>query len=186
MGRSIRHLRTYDKSRRVNIIETALAGCFVITPELIVDERGFFARTFSTDEFASHGLDSSISQVSISYNEQVRTLRGLHYQRSPHAEAKLVRCTRGRIFDVAVDIGNRRWTAVELSEDNRLALYIPRGFAHGFLTLDPGSEVLYQISTPYTPKSAAGLRWDDPSLGIDWPTTPLSMSSNDRGLPTLG
>jgi len=169
----------------VNLAETGLAGCFVVTPDFVTDERGFFARTFSTQEFQAHGLNPVVSQVSMSYNVDALTLRGLHYQEVPHQEAKLVRCTRGRIFDVAVDMELRRWTSIELSEDNRQALYIPEGYAHGFLTLEPGSEVVYQVSVPYAPDSAAGVRWDDPSLGIDWPSTPVTISERDRCLPVL-
>lgn len=169
----------------MNLAETGLAGCFVVTPDFVTDERGFFARTFSTQEFQAHGLNPVVSQVSMSYNVDALTLRGLHYQEVPHQEAKLVRCTRGRIFDVAVDLEDRRWTSIELSEDNRQALYIPEGYAHGFLTLEPGSEVVYQVSVPYAPHSAAGIRWDDPSLGIDWPSTPVTISERDRRLPAL-
>ncbi len=165
---------------------TELPGCHVVEPERQVDERGFFARTFAVDEFAAHGLNPAVNQVSVSYNAKAGTLRGLHYQRAPHEEAKLVRCTRGRIFDVAVDLAARRWTAVELSEENGLGLYIPEGFAHGFVTLEPASEVLYLISTAYAPAASAGVRWDDPSLDIAWPTVgSLTISDRDRNLPTL-
>lgn len=163
-----------------------LAGCFVIEPERHQDERGFFARTFAADDFAARGLNPRVNQASVSFNTDGGTLRGLHYQRAPHAEAKLVRCTRGRIFDVAVDLATRRWAAVELSEENGLGLYIPEGLAHGFLTLEPASEVLYLISTPYVPEASAGVRWDDPSLAIDWPAVgELTISERDRNLPTL-
>lgn len=165
---------------------TELPGCHIVEPERHVDERGFFARTFAAEDFAAHGLNPSVSQVSVSYNTRAGTLRGLHYQRRPHEEAKLVRCTRGRIYDVAVDLEARRWTAVELSEDNSLGLYIPEGFAHGFLTLEPASEVQYLISTAYAPAASAGVRWDDPALAITWPSVPaLTISERDRSLPTL-
>lgn len=165
---------------------TELAGCYVVEPERHHDERGFFARTFAADDFAGHGLNPAVNQVSVSFNTMAGTLRGLHYQRAPHEEAKLVRCTRGRIFDVAVDLASRRWTAVELSEENGLGLYIPEGFAHGFVTLEPASEVLYLISTPYVPELSAGVRWDDPSLAVAWPAVgALTISERDRGLPTL-
>src|SRR5688500_18205526 len=120
----------------------------VVEPERVFDDRGFFARTFSAQEFMERGLDANISQVSMSHNAKAGTLRGLHYQLPPWEEAKLVRCTRGRVFDVAVDLVKRKWTAVELSEDNAVGLYIPPGFAHGFLTFAPETELLYQISTP--------------------------------------
>lgn len=165
---------------------TDLPGCYVVEQERHHDERGFFARTFATDDFAGRGLNPAINQVSVSFNARAGTLRGLHYQRAPHEEAKLVRCTRGRIFDVAVDLVNRRWTAVELSEENGLGLYIPEGFAHGFVTLAPASEVLYLISTPYVPEASAGVRWDDPALAIEWPAVgELTISERDRNLPTL-
>lgn len=165
---------------------TELAGCYVVEPEPHHDERGFFARTFAADDFARHGLSPAVSQVSVSFNTRVGTLRGLHYQRAPYEEAKLVRCTRGRIFDVAVDLASRRWTAVELSEENGLGLYVPEGFAHGFVTLEPASEVLYLISTPYVPEASAGVRWDDPSLAVAWPAVgELTISERDRNLPTL-
>ena len=166
--------------------ETDLPGCFLVEPERVVDDRGFFARTFSAQEFMKRGLDGTVSQVSMSHNVRAGTLRGLHYQLPPWEEAKLVRCTRGRVFDVAVDIANRKWTAVELSEDNGVSLYIPPGFAHGFLTLEPQTELLYQISTPYVAEASAGIRWDDPLLAIDWPSMPeLTISARDRDLPFL-
>ena len=165
---------------------TELPGCFVVEPERHVDERGHFARTFAVDEFDAHGLNFTVNQESVSFSAKTGTLRGLHYQQAPHAEIKLVRCTRGRIFDVAVDLAARRWTAVELSEDNGFGLYIPEGFAHGFVTLEPASEVLYLISTPYVPDASAGIRWDDPSLASAWPAVgSLTISDRDRNLPTL-
>ena len=165
---------------------TELSDCYVIEPERRVDERGFFARTFDADEFSALGLNPTVREVSVSFNAESGTLRGLHYQRPPHEETKLVRCTRGRIFDVAVDLATRRWTAVELSEENELGLYIPEGCAHGFVTLEPASEVLYLISTPYAPAASAGVRWDDQSLGIAWPAVgALTISERDRNLPTL-
>ena len=166
--------------------QTELTGCFVLEPEPVADARGFFTRLFSADEFERRGLTATVSQVSISHNVKAGTLRGLHYQRAPHEEAKLIRCTRGRAFDVAVDLGARRWTAVELSEHNKRGFYIPEGFAHGFLTLDPGTELLYQVSVPYTPAASAGLRWDDPVLGIAWPSVDgLTISEQDRQWPLL-
>ncbi len=171
--------------------ETSLNGCFVVEPELREDERGFFGRTFCTEEFTLRGLNPCVVQCSISYNHHRGVLRGLHYQAAPDEEAKLVRCSRGRVFDVAVDLrpDSRTygtWTAVELSEGNHLALYIPEGCAHGFLTLEPGSELVYQISTTYRPASFRGIRWDDPSLAVEWPDVPnLIIAERDRSLPTL-
>jgi dTDP-4-dehydrorhamnose 3,5-epimerase len=154
--------------------ETKLKGAFVIEPERIEDERGFFARTFCEREFEARGLNARVAQCSISFNRKKGTLRGMHYQVAPHEEAKLVRCTRGAIYDVIIDLRAdsptfRQWVAVELTEDNRRMLYIPEGFAHGFQTLEDNTEVFYQISEFYHPESARGVRWDDPAFGIDWP-----------------
>lgn len=170
---------------------TEVAGCYVVVPELREDERGCFARTFCAEEFAARGLDPCVAQCSISQNARLGTLRGLHHQAEPHAEAKLVRCTRGRVFDVAVDLrpsspSYRHWTATELSGRNRLALYVPKGCAHGFLTLEPDCEISYQISEPHRGEAARGIRWDDPAIAIDWPDVPsLTISDRDRTLPTL-
>ena len=173
--------------------ETAVAGAFVVEPQWIEDERGSFARTFAADEFARRGIETRVDQCSISVNQRAGTLRGLHYQASPHGEAKLVRCTRGRIYDVAVDLRSDspthlRWFGLELSADNGRALFIPEGCAHGFQTLVDTAVVLYQISTPYVPASAHGVRWDDPAFAIDWPPPPPSgrtMSSRDAEYPDL-
>ena len=156
-------------------VETKLDGLFILEAEKIEDERGFFARTFCRHEFEARGLNPQVAQCSTSYNKKKGTLRGMHYQVAPGEETKLVRCTMGAIFDVAVDLRRdsptfRQWVAVELTADNRKMLYIPRGFAHGFQTLVDQAEVYYQISEFYDPKSARGLRWDDPALGIDWPS----------------
>jgi dTDP-4-dehydrorhamnose 3,5-epimerase len=168
--------------------ETALPGVFVIDVERVEDERGFFARTWSEDEFRERGLDPTVVQCSLSYNARKATLRGLHYQRSPHEETKIVRCTAGAIYDVAVDLRPSsptcgKWTAVELTADNRRMLYIPRGVAHGFITLTDASEVLYQMGARYVAEAAAGIRWDDPAFAVDWPLRPLVMSERDRTYP---
>ena len=169
--------------------ETEIPGAFVIEPEPVADERGSFARIFDADEFAERGLETEFVQWSVSFNERTGTLRGLHFQREPHAETKLVRCTRGSLFDVIVDLrpdspAFTRWAAVELSADNRRALYIPKGLAHGFQTLADGTEVVYAITEPYAPDSAAGVRWDDPAFGIDWPPAEdRVMSEKDRSWP---
>jgi dTDP-4-dehydrorhamnose 3,5-epimerase len=171
--------------------ETAVAGALVVEPDRIEDERGFFARTFSTDEFAARGLDSRVDQCSTSFNTRAGTLRGLHYQQAPHEEVKLVRCTRGAVYDVTVDLRADsptylRWAGVELSADNGRALFVPEGCAHGFQTLVDASEVLYQISTPWVPTAARGVRWDDPAFGIDWPPEPphgRTMSARDAEYP---
>jgi dTDP-4-dehydrorhamnose 3,5-epimerase len=175
----------------VLFVETPVAGALVVEPQPIEDERGFFARTFSTEEFAVRGLDSRVDQCSTSLNAKAGTVRGLHYQAAPHGETKLVRCTRGAIYDVAVDLrpGSPtylRWAGVELSAENRLALYVPEGCAHGFQTLVDGAEVLYQISTPHVAGAARGVRWDDPAFGIDWPEAPPGgrvMSVRDAKYP---
>jgi dTDP-4-dehydrorhamnose 3,5-epimerase len=170
--------------------ETPLAGSFVIVPTSLDDERGSFGRLFDAALFRSRGLDPSLAQASFSYNIAARTLRGMHYQREPWAETKLVRCTRGKVFDVIVDLraGSKTrlgWFGVELDERARNAVYVPAGFAHGFVTLTPDAELYYQISTPYHPESSAGLRWDDPSLAIDWPVEPSVISERDSTYPLL-
>ncbi len=151
-----------------------LSGLFIVEPELHTDERGFFARSWCAQEFEKQGLNPNLVQCSISFNHKAGTLRGLHYQAPPHQESKLVRCTMGAIFDVAVDIRENsptylKWFGVELSAENRKALYIPHGFAHGFQTLQDNSEILYQIAEFFNPDAARGLRWDDPKIGIKWP-----------------
>jgi dTDP-4-dehydrorhamnose 3,5-epimerase len=168
--------------------ETDLAGAFVVEIEPARDERGLFARTFDRDVFAAHGLAADVVQASTSYNVHAGTLRGLHYQAEPHGEDKLVRCVRGAVWDVIVDLRPdsstyRRWLGVELDEDSRRALYIPRGLAHGFQTRSDDAEVLYQMSTPYVPEAARGVRWDDPAFAIQWPDPggERVMSERDRG-----
>lgn len=164
---------------------TPLAGAFVIVPEELADNRGFFARLFCADTFASRGLNPHLDQISISYNARPATVRGMHLQRPPAAEAKIVRVTAGTIFDVIVDVRRGsdtygRWFGTELSATNRKLMYIPEGFAHGFQTLVAASEVTYHISRPHAPDLATGLRYDDPDLGITWPLTgPVTISERD-------
>lgn len=170
---------------------TALAGAWIVDVEPAADERGFFARTWCRREFAEHGIDCDFVQTSVSYNRLAGTLRGLHYQRPPHDETKLVRCIRGALYDVIVDIrpdsGTRgHWLGVELSAENRRALLVPEGFAHGFVTLADETEVAYQISAYYTPGHAAGLRYDDPALAIDWPVEIRVIADKDRRWPDFG
>ena len=167
---------------------TALAGACIIDIEPVPDERGFFARSWCREEFAKHGLNPDLAQCSISFNKKHGTLRGMHYQAKPHEETKVVRCTRGAIYDVIVDLRPesstfRKWIAVELSADNRRMLYVPPGFAHGFQSLVDDTEVFYQISTFYHPESARGARWDDPAFGIEWPVTKQVISDKDRQYP---
>jgi dTDP-4-dehydrorhamnose 3,5-epimerase len=164
---------------------TNIDGVWVIDAERLEDERGFFARTWDADEFTEQGLNPELTQCSISYNLARGTLRGMHYQAAPHEEAKLVRCTAGAIFDVALDLrpGSptfKAWFGVELSAQNRRALYVPEGCAHGFLTLEDDSEVHYQISQAYMPDAARGVRWDDPAFAISWPGEVVVINERDR------
>jgi dTDP-4-dehydrorhamnose 3,5-epimerase len=168
---------------------TRLRDVVIVELEPREDERGFFARTWCRDEFAAVGLDISVVQANLSYNSQAGTLRGMHFQRPPHAEVKLVRCVSGSIFDVAIDLREDsptycEWVGVELSAANRRALYIPKGFAHGFQTLTPGAEILYQVSEAYAPDAEGGVRWDDPLFGIEWPSAlERIISDKDRSWP---
>lgn len=157
--------------------ETPLAGAFVVEIEAREDERGFFARTVCVDEFQAVGLNGIFVQQSISWNPHQGTLRGLHFQAPPHEEDKLVRVTRGAIFDVIIDLRDRSPTychtwSIELSANRRNALYVPKGFAHGFQTLTPDAEVLYEMTVQFHPGAARGIRWDDPDLAIQWPQAP--------------
>jgi dTDP-4-dehydrorhamnose 3,5-epimerase len=170
--------------------EAAIAGVWLVDLEPIEDERGFFARTFCAEEFAAHGLDPTVSQCNVSFTRQAGSIRGLHYQVAPAAETKLVRCVRGAIHDVVVDLRPssptyRGHVAVELSETNRRALYVPTEFAHGFQTLAHDTEVEYQMGAPYTPGTDRGVRYDDPALGIAWPRPVTDISERDRTWPLL-
>jgi len=170
--------------------QTGLDGLMLIEVEPIEDERGAFARTFDADEWEKHGLAADVVQCNLSRNRAQWTLRGMHYQEPPHAEAKLVRCSRGAIYDVAVDLRSesatfRRWFGVELSDENGLMLHIGEGFAHGFLTLTDVSEVAYQMSARYDPAAARGVRWNDPAIAVAWPGEPVVISDRDRGFPDL-
>jgi dTDP-4-dehydrorhamnose 3,5-epimerase len=154
--------------------ETALPGVWLIEPERRPDERGWFARTFDREEFIAHGCSPDVVQCNASYNDKRDTLRGMHYQADPHGEPKLVRCVKGAIFDVAVDLRGDSptycgWHGAELSADNGHALYIPAGLAHGFQSLADRCEILYQMGYHYVPEAARGARWDDPAFGIEWP-----------------
>ena len=165
--------------------ETLLKEAYVIELEAIEDERGFFARSWCSKEFERYGLNPHLVQCNISYNKKKGTLRGMHFQAAPHEEAKLVRCTRGAIYDVILDLRvesatYKKWISVELTADNRKMLYVPEGFAHGFQTLEDDSEVFYQMSTFYHPDSAKGVRWNDPEFGIEWPDRAPIISDRDR------
>jgi len=167
---------------------TPLHGVYVIDLEAAVDERGFFARNWGAEEFREKGLDASLSQCSISFATKRGTLRGLHFQKTPHAEAKLVRCTAGAIYDVALDLRPEsatfcKWFATELTAANHSSLYIPEGFAHGQQALTDNCEVYYQISKNYHEESATGVRWNDPVFGISWPLADPILSERDRTWP---
>lgn len=167
---------------------TPIPGSSVITPEPSQDERGSFARVFCSEEFARRGLNPAVAQVNTALNPRAGTLRGLHYQAPPHAEAKLVYCTRGAAWDVVVDLRpglptQGQWYAVELTPANGKMLYIPEGCAHGYLTLQDDTEVRYQASVPYAPGAASGARYDDPAFGISWPRAVMVISARDRSWP---
>jgi dTDP-4-dehydrorhamnose 3,5-epimerase len=164
--------------------ETAIQGVFVIEPERREDERGFFARTFCAAELAQWRLVDRFRQSSVSYNVRRGTVRGMHFSRAPHEETKIVRCTSGAIFDVVVDLRpdsptRLKWVGVPLTAENRHALYIPHGFAHGFQALHDNTEVLYMIDNDYVPGAAAGLRWNDPAIGVRWPEPITVISQRD-------
>lgn len=170
---------------------TSIPGAVTVDLEPRSDERGFFARSFCRDEFEAAGLEPVVAQCNVSYNRRAGTLRGLHFQTVDAPEAKLVRCTRGAIFDVIVDLRPDSPTlgqhvAVELTSENHRALYVPPLFAHGFQTLVDDVEVLYQVSQPYTPNTERGLRFDDPVLAIEWPSAPSTITDKDLEWPLLG
>lgn len=174
----------------MRFVQTPLAGVWVIEPERLQDERGWFARTFDAEEFHARGLDSAVVQCNASYNARAGTLRGMHYQASPHGEAKLVRCARGAIFDVAVDLRRDSptfcsWHGQRMSEGDGVAVYIPAGLAHGFQTLVDRTEVLYQMSCRHVPEAARGVRFDDPAFAIRWPDVDGEriVSERDRSYP---
>ncbi len=171
---------------------TGLEGALIVDVEPREDERGFFARSFCQDEFAAHGLRTDVVQCNVSYNRRRGTLRGMHFQVAPRAEAKLVRCTRGRLLDVVVDLRDGsptrcRWVGVELGGEaaRHRALYVPEGFAHGFQTLEDDTEVFYQMFERFSAEHARGARWDDPAFGIRWPLPDPILSDKDRSYPLL-
>lgn len=184
MGRSLRDRDPDAADPSVIFRETPIAGLWKVLPEPRPDERGHFTRTFCADEFAAQGLPQVFEQSSLSHNTRTGTLRGMHFQPDPHAEAKFVRCVRGSVFDVAVDLREGsptrgQWYGETLSADNGVGLYIPPGLAHGFQTLEADTDVLYQITPAYRPGFAAGVRWNDPALGIDWPIKEPFLSERD-------
>lgn len=168
--------------------ETRLAGAWILDIERRDDERGFFARTYCQREFEQHGLSPRIVQTNVSYSRRKGTLRGMHYQAPPYAEAKLVRCTRGALYDVIIDLrpGSptyRQWIGVELTADNYRTLFVPEGFAHGFYTLVDDVEVMYYVSQFHTPEAERGVRWDDPAFAIIWPGPVTTISAKDSRWP---
>lgn len=168
--------------------ETKLAGAFIIEPELIEDERGFFAHLWSQGEFAQHGLNPRVVQTNLSFNKRRGTLRGMHFQIAPYAQAKLVQCPSGAVCDVIIDLRRdsptfRQWVSVELSATNRLMLYVPEDFAHGFQTLVDNTEVSYQMSEIYAPHYARGVRWNDPAFAIQWPPAERTIINRDMAYP---
>ncbi len=169
-------------------IETELKGAFVIELKRLEDERGFFARAWDCQEFQARGLNPRLVQANISFNKKKGTLRGMHYQIPPYEEAKLVRCTRGAIYDAIIDLrphspSFKQWLGVELTADNHRMLYIPEGCAHGYLTLEDDTEISYQVSEFYAPEFGQGVRWNDPTFGISWPTDVQIILERDQQYP---
>lgn len=182
--------RTLCSRGPMKFTELGLRGAFVIELEPVNDERGSFTRTWSRREFQERGLNPAFEQCSTSFNHRAGTLRGMHYQTAPYAAAKLVRCTRGAVFDVIIDLRPssatfKRWFATELREDNDRMIYAPEGFAHGFLTLADNSEIFYQIAAPYSKEHERGVRWNDPVFAIEWPAEIRIISERDRSYPNF-
>lgn len=172
----------------MNLEPLDLAGAWLVVWEPNLDERGSFARTFCADTFAEHGLDPVVAQCNVSSNRHAGTLRGLHLQERPAAESKLIRCSRGAVYDVLVDLRPDsptycRWISMTLGQDDAMAVYAPEGVAHGFLTLAEDTELTYQMSRSHDPDRSTGVRWDDPAFGIEWPDAPRHISERDRSFP---
>jgi dTDP-4-dehydrorhamnose 3,5-epimerase len=173
----------------IKFTETKLRGAFLIEPEIFEDERGFFARSFSAREFEEHGINLPMAESHISFNKVHYTIRGLHFQKDPYAQAKLVRCTQGAIFDVIVDLRPdsptfKQWFGEELTAKNHLMLYMPPGFAHGYQTLEDNTEMFYQVSEFYVPESCGGVRWNDPAFGIQWRAMDgVTLNERDQSYP---
>lgn len=168
--------------------ETRLKGAFIIEVKKLKDERGFFGRSFCQHEFAEHGLINQVAQANVSFNDQKGTLRGMHFQKAPYQETKLVRCTRGALYDVIIDLRPdsptfRQWVGVELTAENHTMLFVPQDFAHGFITLEDNTEANYLVSQFYTPGAEGGVRWNDPEINIQWPLEPVSISDKDASWP---
>ena len=163
---------------------TKIDGLHIVDLNKIEDERGFFARAFCSEEFNAMGLDSSVLQANMSFNKSAGTLRGMHYQKSPYQESKFIRCLKGSIYDVVIDLRKNSATylqsfGIELNDKNRTALFVPKDFAHGFITIEANTEVLYLVSQNYIPGAEQGIRWDDPKFSIEWPVNPTIVSSKD-------
>lgn len=168
--------------------QTTLKDAMLIDLERRGDDRGFFARTFCVDEFAANGLPTEFVQQNTSYSANKGTLRGMHFQRAPHGEDKLIRCLRGAIVDIIIDLRPdsptfKKWEAFELNDENKRQLLVPKGFAHGFQTVSDNVEVTYLVSAKYTPSAEGGVRWNDPAFAITWPLTPTDMSDKDKTWP---
>ncbi len=168
--------------------KTNLEDAFVIDIEKKEDDRGFFARTFCANEFSENNLDSKFVQANTSFNYKKGTLRGMHFQKPPYEEDKLVRCTKGSIFDVMIDLRKesptyKKWFGVELTEENRKSLFVPKGFAHGYMTLEDNTEVTYLVTQFYTPEADSGIKFNDPAFNIEWPMTPVIVSEKDANHP---
>ncbi len=169
--------------------ETELSGAFIIEADPIIDDRGFFSRVWCKKEFEEHGLDASVVQCNMSYNLNKGTLRGMHFQKSPYSETKYIRCVKGAFYDVIIDLREEsktygKWFGIELSEQNKKALYVPKGFAHGFQTLEADTYVYYQVTEFYTPGAEGGIRWNDPEFNIIWPIKePIIITDKDNSWP---
>jgi dTDP-4-dehydrorhamnose 3,5-epimerase len=167
---------------------TKLQGAYILEVKKIEDERGFFGRSWCKRELEEHGLNANVVQANVSYNKVKGTLRGMHFQKAPHQETKLVRCTRGAIYDVIIDLRPdsptyKQWIGVELTESNYRMLFVPEDFAHGFITLEDNTEVTYQVTQYYTPGAEGGIRWNDPAFNIEWPIPPVVVSGKDQAHP---
>lgn len=174
----------------MKFIETKLAGAYVVELKKIGDDRGYFSRAWCKDTLAKQGLNPNIDQINTSYNAEAGTLRGLHYQEAPNAEVKIVQCIRGSIFDAIVDMRPdsatyKQWFGIELTESSAKLLYVPEGFAHGYQATSDHSAILYPASASYAPQSEKGVRWNDPSIGIEWPMKPINLSEKDQNWPNI-
>jgi dTDP-4-dehydrorhamnose 3,5-epimerase len=170
--------------------KTNIPGAWIIDISPIPDDRGLFAMTWLPGEFTKRGLDPALAQCNLAWNHKRGTLRGMHFQTAPHEQVKIIRCTRGALLDVIIDLrpaspAFRKWEAVELSGDNRRMFYMPAGVAHGYLTLTDGAEAYYHASTPWVPQAESGVRWNDPAFGIEWPFEPVVISGKDATWPLL-